>query len=56
MRAESIDEDVLKTNMERFSAIDDLTVIVQGGYKYKINNEMVFQQIHHFRYWSVSRR
>lgn len=44
MRAESIDEDVLKTNMERFSAIDDLTVIVQGGYKYKINNEMVFSK------------
>lgn len=44
MRLESDSANVLKANMERFSAIDDLTVILQGGYKYNVNNEMSFSK------------
>lgn len=42
MRLESDSANVLKANMERFSAIEDLTVILQGGYKYNVNNELSF--------------
>lgn len=44
MRLESDSANVLKANIERFSAIDDLTVILQGGYKYNVNNELSFSK------------